>query len=169
MKKVTKTTIAAVFAATLAVSTTNLFAGGAGSHKHDEENVEYEHVMNEFGMYDPGMHATRTIEIDMSDEMRFTPGLINVKKGEVIKFKHKNTGQIMHEFVLGTPDSLNEHAEMMKKFPGMEHSEPYMIHVAPGDEGTMLWKFSEAGEFSFGCLVPGHYDAGMKGKVIVGS
>ena len=169
MKDVMKATAAAVFTATLALSATNLFAGGTDNHKHGDEAAGYEHVMNEFGMYDPGMQATRTIEIDMSDQMRFTPDVINVKKGDVIKFTHKNSGQLMHEFVLGTPASLDEHAEMMKKFPGMEHSEPYMTHVAPGEKGEILWKFSEAGEFAFGCLVPGHYDAGMKGRVIVGS
>jgi uncharacterized cupredoxin-like copper-binding protein len=75
----------------------------------------------------------------------------------------------MHEFVLGTPHSLVEHAEMMKKFPGMEHAEPYMTHVAPGKKGEIVWQFSETGEFAFGCLIPGHFDAGMKGKVIVES
>ena len=70
---------------------------------------------------------------------------------------------------LGTPESLDQHAEMMKKFPGMEHSEPYMTHVQPGKKGEIIWKFSKTGEFAFGCLIPGHYDAGMKGTVIVGS
>jgi uncharacterized cupredoxin-like copper-binding protein len=81
----------------------------------------------------------------------------------------ERTGEQVHEFVLGTPVSLDKHAEMMKKFPGMEHEEPYMIHVAPGEEGEVTWKFSESGEFAFGCLIPGHYDAGMKGTVSVGS
>jgi uncharacterized cupredoxin-like copper-binding protein len=76
---------------------------------------------------------------------------------------------MVHEFVLGTSDSLVMHADMMKKFPGMEHSDPYMTHVAPGKKGEVIWQFSEAGEFSFGCLIPGHFDAGMKGKVLVGS
>ncbi len=61
------------------------------------------------------MHITRTIEIDMSDKMRFSPDMIKVKKGDVIKFVHTNSGQQMHEFVLGTSESLTEHAEMMKK------------------------------------------------------
>lgn len=75
-----------------------------------------------------------------------------------------NTDQIVHEFVLGTPDSLVMHAEMMMKFPGMEHSEPYMAHVVPCKNGEVIWQFSEAGEFSFRCLIPGHFAAGMKGK-----
>ncbi len=101
--------------------------------------------------------------------MRFTPNVIKVKQGEVIKFVHSNVGQIMHEFVLGTPESLAEHAEMMKKFPGMEHEEPYMAHVAPGKTGVIVWQFNKSGKFAFGCLIPGHYDAGMKGSIIVES
>jgi uncharacterized cupredoxin-like copper-binding protein len=139
---------------------------------HDDEHTkaeEYDPVENEFGSYAPGLKVTRNIEIDMSDQMRFTPELIKVKRGEVIRFVHTNSGQLMHEFVLGTPESLAEHAEMMKKFPGMEHSEPYMAHVPPGKKGEIIWKFTKTGEFGFGCLIPGHFDAGMKGRVIVGS
>ena len=140
----------------------------SGSHE-DGHAIEFDPVENEFGMYEPDMHVTKTIEVEMSDMMRFSPDMISVNKGDVIKFVLKNTGQITHEFVLGTPVSLDEHAEMMKKFPGMEHEEPYMIHVAPGEEGEVIWKFSESAEFAFGCLIPGHYDAGMKGVVKVAS
>ena len=133
------------------------------------EESEFDPVENEFGSYEPKLKITRTIEVEMSDKMRFTPDTIKVKKGDVIKFVHTNVGQIMHEFVLGTPDSLAEHAELMKKFPGMEHSEPYMAHVPPGKTGVIIWKFSKPGEFAFGCLIPGHFDAGMKGTIFVES
>ena len=168
MKAIFKTTAVTVLAATLALSATSLFASGSHDNKHGHDD-EFEAVMKDFGSYEPGMKATKTIEIGMSDEMRFSPDVIKVKVGDVIMFKHENNGKLMHEFVLGTTDSLDEHAEMMKKFPGMEHAEPYMTHVAPGKHGKIMWKFSKAGEFSFGCLIPGHYDAGMKGKVIVES
>ena len=139
----------------------------AGSHDHSHGHEEFDPVDNEFGSYEPKMDVTRTIKIKMSDDMRFTPSNIVVKQGEVIKFVHKNKGNLMHEFVLGTPESLDEHAEMMKKFPNMEHSEPYMLHVAPGKKGQIIWKFDKPGMVSFGCLIPGHYDAGMKGTITV--
>lgn len=129
--------------------------------------VEYDATETEFGSYDPGMKPDRVIEISMGDDMKFTPDVIKVKKGEVLKFVHENKGKLMHEFVLGTQELLDEHAEMMKKFPGMEHDEPYMSHVPPGESGAILWRFDEAGEVAFGCLIPGHYDAGMKGKVVI--
>jgi uncharacterized cupredoxin-like copper-binding protein len=69
--------------------------------------------------------------------------------------------------VLGTTDQLREHAELMKKFPGMEHSEANMAHVKPGAHGDLVWQFTHAGTYPFACLVPGHYDAGMVGDVTV--
>ena len=49
----------------------------------------------------------------------------------------------------------------------MEHDEPHMAHVAPGKSGVMGWQFTQAGESFYGCLIPGHFDAGMIGKVTV--
>ena len=120
-----------------------------------------------FGREGDPQKAVRTINVDMSDKMRFSPDTITVKQGETVKFVVKNSGKIMHEFVLGTMKELKEHAEMMKKHPGMEHDEPYMAHVAPGKTETIAWQFTKAGSFNFGCLIPGHFEAGMVGKVTV--
>ncbi len=165
MKKIETAVMASILALVFGFTPLSIYAHGS---KHEEE-MTFDPVENEFGSYEPKLQITRTIEVVMTDQMRFTPDLVKVKKGDVIKFVHTNSGQIMHEFVLGTSTSLNEHAEMMKKFPGMEHSEPYMAHVPPGETKSIIWKFSKAGEFAFGCLIPGHYDAGMKGKVLVES
>jgi len=111
--------------------------------------------------------ATRTIDIRMSDKMRFAPDLIRVKLGETVRFVVKNDGKAMHEMVIGTMAELKSHGELMKKFPNMEHDEPYMAHVEPGKSGVITWTFTKAGEFHFGCLVPGHFDAGMIGRIVV--
>jgi uncharacterized cupredoxin-like copper-binding protein len=55
----------------------------------------------------------------------------------------------------------------MKKFPKMEHDEPYMAHVQPCKTGEIVWTFNHVGEFDFACLIAGHYDAGMVGKIKV--
>ncbi len=120
-----------------------------------------------FGKQGDPKKITRTINIDMNDKMRFTPASVSVKQGETIRFIVKNSGKVMHEFVLGNMAELKEHAELMKKFPNMEHDEPYMAHVAPGKTETVIWQFTKAGEFHFGCLLPGHFEAGMVGKVNV--
>jgi uncharacterized cupredoxin-like copper-binding protein len=73
----------------------------------------------------------------------------------------------MHEMVLGTMTGLKEHSELMRKHPGMEHDEPYMAHVAPGQTVEIVWQFTERGEYYYGCLIPGHFEAGMVGKLTV--
>lgn len=81
----------------------------------------------------------------------------------------KNSGQLRHEFVLGTEKDLKAHYEVMKKTPHMEHAEDNMLTVAPGQSAELLWRFTQAGTVDFACLHPGHYDAGMKGRVAVAS
>ena len=122
---------------------------------------------HEFGRQGDPAKASRTIAIDMSDAMRFSPADISVKQGETIRFVVRNRGKVKHEMVLGTMAELKEHGELMKKFPNMEHDEPYMAHVAPGRSEEITWTFSAPGEFHFGCLMPGHLDAGMIGRVVV--
>jgi len=109
----------------------------------------------------------RTIDIAMSDDMRFTPSVIEVRQGDTVRFVLRNRGKVLHEMVIGTAGTLADHAAMMRKFPGMEHDEPHMAHVASGRRGELVWKFNRAGEFDFACLIPGHYQAGMVGKIKV--
>jgi uncharacterized cupredoxin-like copper-binding protein len=111
--------------------------------------------------------AVRTIEVRMTDNMRFKPDRIEVKQGETIRFVVRNDGKMLHEMVIGTKQALDEHAAMMLKYPGMEHDEPYMAHVSPGKRGEIVWNFNRAGAFQFACLLPGHYEAGMFGNITV--
>ena len=111
----------------------------------------------------------RTINLTMSDQMRFVPDKIEVKEGETVRISLKNTGTLFHEMVIGTKKELDEHAALMVKFPNMEHDEPYMAHVPSGKTGEIVWKFNRAGDFDFACLVPGHSEAGMVGKISVAS
>lgn len=111
--------------------------------------------------------VTRTIEVNMSDAMRFTPADISVKKGETIRFLVNNSGQVKHEMVLGSLRELRAHAALMKKFPEMEHADPNQLGVDPGKTGELIWKFTIPGTYNFACLQPGHYEAGMHGKIAV--
>lgn len=117
----------------------------------------------------PGKAAkvTRTIAVSMTDNMRFTPARISVSRGETIRFKVINAGKIKHELVLGTKKELEEHYKAMMKFPEMEHDDENMITLAPAKTGEIVWRFTKSGRVDFACLQPGHYDAGMKGQVLV--
>ncbi|MGH8637825.1 MAG: cupredoxin domain-containing protein, partial [Burkholderiales bacterium] len=120
-----------------------------------------------FGRQGDPNTVTRTVKIDMADTMRYSPSQITVKRGEIIRFEVRNSGKVMHEIVFGTRQDLKAHAELMRKHPGMVHEEPYMAHVAPGRTERLVWQFTRPGAFYYGCLVPGHFEAGMIGKVIV--
>ena len=120
-----------------------------------------------FGREGDPKKVSRTVKIDMADSMRYSPDAVAVKQGETIRFEAKNSGKVMHEIVFGTMKELKEHAELMKKHPSMEHDEAYMAHVAPGKTERIVWQFTKPGEFFYGCLIPGHFEAGMIGKLIV--
>jgi len=109
----------------------------------------------------------RTIEVVMDDSMRFTPANIAVKKGETIRFFVKNTGKVPHEMVIGSMKELKAHAEMMRKMPQMQHAEPNMVTLQPGQRGGLVWQFDQPGTVDFACLVPGRMEAGMAGKIVV--
>jgi uncharacterized cupredoxin-like copper-binding protein len=111
--------------------------------------------------------AKRTIEVTMDDEMRFTPAKIQVKRGETVKFIVKNKGEMKHEMMLGSKKELIEHAKLMQQYPDMEHDDPNAVTVEPGKTGQLVWQFTQAGDFMFGCLMPGHYEAGMVGSLVV--
>jgi uncharacterized cupredoxin-like copper-binding protein len=144
-------------------------AGTAWSHgdKAKEKPRSISSEEHAFGRQGDPKKITRTVNVDMADTMRYSPSEIAIKRGETIRFEVKNSGKTMHEIVFGTMKELKEHAELMRKHPGMEHDEPYMAHVAPGKSERIVWQFTKAGEFYYGCLIPGHFEAGMIGKVIV--
>ncbi len=121
----------------------------------------------DWGIAGDAKSAKRTIEVKMLDSMRFSPEAIEVKQGETLRFIVGNDGKQMHEFVIGTKAENDEHAALMLKFPNMEHDEPYMAHVAPGKTGEIVWTFNRAGDFDFACLIAGHYQAGMVGRIKV--
>jgi uncharacterized cupredoxin-like copper-binding protein len=150
----------AVTVAVLALTPT-AYAGGNSADGHSHGHAD--------GIGVPGKAGAvgRTVQVDMTDAMRFNPASVAVKPGETIRFVVKNSGQLKHEFVLGTEKELKEHYEVMKKFPEMEHADSNMVTVAPGMTGEVIWRFTRSGTVDFACLQPGHYDAGMKGAVTV--
>jgi uncharacterized cupredoxin-like copper-binding protein len=155
------------FAAALAISSTLALAHGDEDHavarKYDASKTE----PTDFGQEGNPRKVMKIIKVDMTDDMRFTPANVTVKRGETVRFVVRNDGKVLHEMVLGTMQAIKEHAELMKKFPGMEHADANMAHVKPGKSGEIVWQFTKAGEFQFACLQPGHYEAGMVGRVVV--
>ena len=146
-------------AALTALAAANAHASGTHAGGHDGAGA--------IGKAGVAAKVTRTIKVDMTDDMRFKPADIDVKQNETVRFVITNSGKLKHELVLGTEKDLKEHYEVMKKNPEMEHADPNMVTLAPGKTGEVIWQFTKAGKVDFACLQPGHYDAGMKGAVNV--
>ncbi|QIL79614.1 cupredoxin family protein [Diaphorobacter sp. HDW4A] len=150
-------------AALLALSSA-AFSHGNESHAANAPTAKEQ---KDWGIAGDADKAQRTITLRMTDDMRFTPDHFSVKRGETVRLRVENKGVVMHEVVLGTKQSLQEHADLMLKFPEMEHAEPYMAHVAPAKREDLVWQFNRAGSFDFACLIAGHFQAGMRGTFTV--
>jgi uncharacterized cupredoxin-like copper-binding protein len=167
--KYMKSILAAAIVAAFAVPLPSALAHGPG-HAEKKQSTDSKHVEETaFGRAGDSKKVSRTVNVDMSDTMRFNPASISVQQGETVRFRVKNSGQVLHEIVLGTMDDLKAHAELMRKFPNMEHDEPHMAHVEPGQSGELVWQFTKTGTFHFACLIPGHFEAGMVGTLDVQS
>jgi uncharacterized cupredoxin-like copper-binding protein len=138
----------------------SVLASGTHGGGHDDGDAA-------IGVPGKAAKVTRTIAVDMTDNMRFTLERIAVSRGETVRFRVRNSGKLKHELVLGTKKELEEHYKAMMKFPEMEHADENMITLAPAKSGEIVWKFTKSGKVDFACLQPGHYDAGMKGQVMV--
>ena len=132
------------------------------AHEHDEV----------YSAGEPGdpKTASRTIVVSMREgdgKMLYVPDRIEVRQGEQIRFVVTNNGFLAHEFVLASTKDNVKHAELMKKYPDMEHDDPNAKTVRPQETVEVFWRFSKRGEFEFACLIPGHREGGMLGKVVV--
>jgi uncharacterized cupredoxin-like copper-binding protein len=131
---------------------------------HEDEKV----AAADLGEPADASEATRTIAVDAFD-MAFEPAAITVEPGEVVTFEVSNTGEAVHEFFLGDPVMQQDHAdEMAEMGHDMAHDEPYSIRLDPGETKQLTWRFTDGGEFEFACHEPGHYGAGMHGRITVG-
>jgi uncharacterized cupredoxin-like copper-binding protein len=149
------------------LATANVGAHGHGTKQHDADNRPVIKEQTAWGIAGDPAQASRTIEVVMTDDMRFTPNGVTVQHGETVRIVVRNVGKLMHELVIGNKASLEEHAELMLRFPDMEHDEPYMAHVPPGETAEIVWTFNQTGDLQFACLLPGHYQAGMLATVFV--
>jgi uncharacterized cupredoxin-like copper-binding protein len=128
------------------------------------------HDADHFSAGEPGnpKKAARVIAITMREDngkMLFIPDKVEVRKGEQVRFIIRNNGALKHEFILASVQDNDKHAELMKKYPDMEHDDPNAKDVEPSKTAEIIWRFSKAGTFEFACLIPGHREAGMHGVI----
>jgi hypothetical protein len=147
----------------------------ATGHSHGD-SAAHGHESYDTNNTDPvSQVVSRSIEVRMDDQMRFTPSQIEVQAGETIRFVVHNAGKVEHEMVLGHDQAIREHTEAMKrdaaqgKAHGADHhqSTGAAITVEAGQTGELVVTFPQATKLQMACLIPGHYEAGMRGQVNV--
>ena len=117
--------------------------------------------------------APRDIAVTMTDTLRFDPGTIAVHEGETIRFLLENPTVAPHDFTLGDMDAQMHHHEEMSAGMGHEHGGagadgmPGAVSLEPGQTAEVIATFDEPGEVLIGCHVPGHWEAGMRGSVLI--
>jgi len=141
---------------------------------HDDGHSGHSHGPASFEAGQPGDRAAPSRRIDVTAHegegaMSYTPASVDVKSNEQIEFVIKNEGLLDHEFVIGSEIENAAHAALMQAMPNMAHNDPNAVQVKAGGTATLVWKFTTPGTFEFACLVPGHYEAGMKGGITVRS
>lgn len=158
-----KTLMLNLAALAIFMATGTAFAGpGGAGHGHGDETA--------YGKPGDSKKPARVVSVVMTEKdgkMSFIPDRIEIRRGEQVKFSLRNNGEIDHELVLATLEENLKHAIEMQKNPDMEHDDPNAKRLAPKKTGEIVWQFTKAGEFDFSCLIPGHREAGMTGKIIV--
>lgn len=158
-------------------------AGAAGSHAHSHA---HDAAVGEPGRPDA---ASRTIDVEMRDT-DYRPAAIAVEAGETVRFRVRNSGELVHEFNIGTAAMHAAHRGEMQAMVDagvltadrirhdlmgkagdghmMKHDDPNSVLLEPGQEAEIVWRFPKAGTLEFACNVPGHYEAGMVGRFRIG-
>jgi uncharacterized cupredoxin-like copper-binding protein len=128
------------------------------------------------------------IEVTMAD-FSYSPAVLRIPAGRPVMLVFTNMGVVEHEFMagrtavsgdfavdlfenvdveMGSADVADhDHAEHMHAEGQDDHGT--MIVVEPGARGSMTFELSAdlRGEWEMACFIPGHYDGGMHGTVVV--
>jgi uncharacterized cupredoxin-like copper-binding protein len=154
------------------VAVAALLAAGSSLPGIVGDHSAHAHPAHAFAAGEPGdpAKASRMVMLWFRDgpgTMSYAPDKIEVRAGEQIKFVLKNIGHLDHEFLLDSVENNAKHKLEMEKNPEMEHDDPNGKRLKSNQSTELLWKFTKKGTFEFACLIPGHYEAGMKGTVVV--
>jgi uncharacterized cupredoxin-like copper-binding protein len=110
--------------------------------------------------------VSRTIQVSTTDTLRFTPDQVSVRAGETVAFEISNPGAVPHEFFLGPAAEQQAHEADMSGGAPM-HSEPGQVDVPAGKTVRLVHTFEQPGTVEYGCHIPGHYSAGMRGTLSI--
>jgi uncharacterized cupredoxin-like copper-binding protein len=169
---------------TLAVASSLWLSAAYAGGSHDNGHGHARKTEVNIGMVGDPAKVARTIHIDMFDNY-YEPKSLDIEESETVRFVVTNKGEFVHEFNIATAEMhLSHQDEMMAMMESgmleadkirhdlMNHAEGGMSHdhansalLEPGQSAELVWTFNTHAKLEFACNVPGHYGAGMMGKI----
>ncbi len=131
----------------------------------------------------------QVVELQMK-EFAFVPATVTLRAGVPVELRLVNRGVVEHEFMVYDPghmrmagmdpDVMHRELEARSYFRGLDvrvegkakkvermGKDLAMITLAPGERVVLRFMPKKKGTFEVGCHIPGHYEAGMKGRWVV--
>jgi uncharacterized cupredoxin-like copper-binding protein len=108
------------------------------------------------------------IDINMTD-FRFSPETIEVRAGQTLVINILNKGNIEHDFsIVEIPTASKPKVADPSHGHSMTGPEP-QVHASaqPGTKNTIEFTPTKPGTYDFFCVIKGHKEEGMVGKLIV--
>ena len=101
--------------------------------------------------------SPRVIRVYAGPGYAFSPSSISVARGETVTFVVTTTGPSAHEFMVGPADAVASDA------PGT----PEVADIGMMQAKSLTYTFDGPGPYAFACHATGHYEAGMRGTIVV--
>ncbi|MEX2144841.1 MAG: cupredoxin domain-containing protein [Candidatus Spechtbacterales bacterium] len=105
----------------------------------------------------------KVVKMTMTD-FAFDPAIVNVSENETVKFVITNNGVVKHEFRIASMHEIEEHMGSGHGDHNGADNDANVLVLEPGETGEITYTFKGGEKLIFACLLPGHYEAGMKGS-----
>jgi uncharacterized cupredoxin-like copper-binding protein len=101
--------------------------------------------------------SPRVVQVVATPQLRLLPAAVTVQAGETITFQVTTMGPVVHEFMVGPA------ADVAADKAGT----PEIADLGMMQTKSLTYTFTGPGPFAFACHVPGHFEAGMSGTIVV--
>lgn len=101
--------------------------------------------------------SPRVIRVYAGPGYAFSPSSISVARGETVTFVVTTMGPTAHEFMVGPAAAVAADA------PGT----PEVADIGMMQAKSLTYTFDGPGPYAFACHATGHYEAGMRGTIVV--
>jgi uncharacterized cupredoxin-like copper-binding protein len=99
----------------------------------------------------------RVVAVIAGPGYAFTPSKIAVARGETVTFEVTSIGGLVHEFMVGPADAVAADQDGT-----LEVADIGMMQTK-----SVTYTFDGPGPYAFACHAPGHYEAGMRGRITI--